>query len=156
MLLNPPERNVNPFLFPTGIRAMKELVLALTIHDQMLAWPSQHEFATLPGQDLQFHLKSAEVPKITETMSLGSPRSPNSGSSSLCHPACEDLPRQRFRFAAVWTAPSAHQGFIRGAIALHKLASSVQHRSPDCGPTAVPRPYAYEQEHEESGRPTKL
>ena len=49
------------------------------------------------------------------------------------------------------TSPSAHQGFIRGAIALHSLSSSGQHRSPDCGPTAVPRPYKFEQEHEERG-----
>ena len=34
MLLSPPERDVNPFLLQVRIRAMKELVLALTIHDQ--------------------------------------------------------------------------------------------------------------------------
>ena len=34
-------------------------------------------------------------------------------------------------------------------MALHKPASSGQHRSPVCGPTAGPRPYAYDQEHEE-------
>ena len=48
--------------------------------------------------------------------------------------------------------PSAHKGFIRRAIALHNRSSSGQHRSPDCGPTAVSRPYKYEQEHEERGR----
>ena len=47
--------------------------------------------------------------------------------------------------------PSAHHGFIRCAIALHKPASSGQHRFPVCcGPIAGPCPYAYEQEHEES------
>ena len=83
-------------------------------------------------------------------MSFASPRSPNSGSSSLCHPTCEDLPRQWFRFAAVGTSSPAHQGFIRGAIALQTPASSGQHRSPVCGPIAGPCQYAYEQVHEES------
>ena len=34
MLFDPTERNVNPFQIPTGARAMKELVLALAIHDK--------------------------------------------------------------------------------------------------------------------------
>ena len=34
MLLDPTERNVDPFLFQTRIRTMKKLVLALTIHDK--------------------------------------------------------------------------------------------------------------------------
>ena len=34
MLFDPTERNVNPFLIPTRARPMKELVLALTIHDK--------------------------------------------------------------------------------------------------------------------------
>ena len=34
MLFNPTERNVNPILFPARVRPMKELVLALTIHDK--------------------------------------------------------------------------------------------------------------------------
>ena len=33
MLFDPTERNVDPFLFPTRIRTMQELVLALAIHD---------------------------------------------------------------------------------------------------------------------------
>ena len=33
MLFDPTERNVNPFLIPTRSRAMKELILALAIHD---------------------------------------------------------------------------------------------------------------------------
>ena len=31
---DPPERNVYPFLFPTRLRTMKELVLTLAIHDK--------------------------------------------------------------------------------------------------------------------------
>ena len=34
MLFNPTERHVYPFLFPTRVRTMKELVLAMAIHDQ--------------------------------------------------------------------------------------------------------------------------
>ena len=63
-------------------------------------------------------------------MSSASPHSPNSGSSSRCQPTHDRHPRQRFRLAAVGTSPSAHQGFIRGAIALQIPASSGQHRFP--------------------------
>ena len=34
MLFDPTERNVYPFLFPTGIRTMKKLVLTSAIHDK--------------------------------------------------------------------------------------------------------------------------
>ena len=34
MLFDPTERNVDPFLFPTGIRTMKKLVLTSAIHDK--------------------------------------------------------------------------------------------------------------------------
>ena len=34
MLFDPTERNVNAILFPARVRPMKELVLALTIHDK--------------------------------------------------------------------------------------------------------------------------
>ena len=47
-------------------------------------------------------------------------------------------------------SPSAHHVFIRGAIALHNLASNGQHRSPVCDLKAEPCLYAYEQAHEES------
>ena len=109
----------------------------------------QHEPASL--QDLPFHLKSARIPRLTESMSFASPHSPNSGSSSPRHPTREFLFLYRFRFAAVGTSPSAHHGFIRGAIALHSLESSGQHRPQLCGPAAVPCPYECEQRHEESG-----
>ena len=47
-----------------------------------------------------------------------------------------------------FSTPGLHQGSDSPP---HSRASSGQHRSPDCGPTAVPRPYKYEQEHEEIG-----
>ena len=43
MLPDPTERNVNPFLFPTRIRTMKNLILALAIQDKnvTMAKPAQ-------------------------------------------------------------------------------------------------------------------
>ena len=84
MLFDPTDRNVDPFLFPTGIRTMKELVLVLAIHDRTSPWPSQHKWSSSSGQDRRLHLKTAEPPRLTETMSLASPDSPNRGSSSRC------------------------------------------------------------------------
>ena len=34
MLFDPKERKIDPFLFPTRIRTMQELVLASAIHDK--------------------------------------------------------------------------------------------------------------------------
>ena len=123
MLFDPPERNVNPLLHQARIRTMKELVLALTIHDQKITMvkPARISFSV--------RTKRARAPKLIETMSFGSPRSPNSGSLSLCQATRENRHQQRFRFAAVRKTPSAHQGFIRGATALPKPVSSGQHRS---------------------------
>ena len=47
--------------------------------------------------------------------------------------------------------PKIHPVSSRVATALHNPVSSDQHRSPVCGPIAGPCPYAYEQEHAESG-----
>ena len=129
MLFDPTERNVDPFLFPTRIRTMKKLVLTSAIHDKNVTMAET-------AQDRRLHLKTAEPPRLTETMSLASPDSPNRGSSS--------------RFAAVGTSPSAHQGFIRGVMALHTPSSNGQHRRPVCGPISGPCPYEYEQVHKES------
>ena len=41
MLFDPTERKIDPILFPTRIRTMKELVLALAIHDKHVAKPTQ-------------------------------------------------------------------------------------------------------------------
>ena len=58
MLFDPTERNVYPFLFPTMIRTMKKLVLALAIHDKnvTMTTPAQVGFIigtrlTLPFED---------------------------------------------------------------------------------------------------------
>ena len=93
MLFDPTESDVNPCLIRTRIRTMTELILALTIHDKdvTMAKPARVTVVAWTGLTLPF--EERQVPKLTETMSFASPRSPNSGSSSLCHPTCEDLPR---------------------------------------------------------------
>ena len=57
MPLNPTECNVNPLLFQTEIRTVKELVLTLAIHDKNVTMTKQHEPTSPSGQDLPFHLK---------------------------------------------------------------------------------------------------
>ena len=51
MLFDPTERNVNPFLLQARIRTMKELVLALAIHDEdvTMAKPTQVTFTIRTG-----------------------------------------------------------------------------------------------------------
>ena len=51
MLFDPTERNVDPLLFPASIRTMKELVLALAIHDKdvTMAKPTQVAFIIRTG-----------------------------------------------------------------------------------------------------------
>ena len=68
MLFDPTERNVGPFLFPAKIRTVKELVLALAIHDKnvTMAKPTQVAFVIWTG--LTPHLKTAELPRLTETV----------------------------------------------------------------------------------------
>ena len=90
MLFDPTERNVDPFLFPARIRTMQELILALAIHDKnvTMAKPAQVSFIIRTG-----HLKTAMLPKLTETKSLASPHSPNSGSPSQCQPTHQFRPR---------------------------------------------------------------
>ena len=51
MLFDPTKRNVDPFLFPARIRPMKELVLALTIHDKNVTMvkPARATFISQTG-----------------------------------------------------------------------------------------------------------
>ena len=150
MLFDPLERNVYSFLFPARVRPMKELVLALTIH----------------GKNVTM-VKPARAAFIKRT-GLTPPSEKCKGTKTHCDNefGIPTLSKQRFvvamptntRFPSPvkvqvrggWPSPSAHQGCIRGAIALHTPASSGQHRFPVCGPIAGPCPYAYEQVHEES------
>ena len=56
MLWDPTERNVYPFLFPTRIRTMMKLFLALAIHDKnvTMAKPAQVAFIIRTGLTLPF------------------------------------------------------------------------------------------------------
>ena len=56
MFRDPTERDVDPFLIRTGIRAMKKLVLALTIHDKdvTIAKPARVSIITRTGLTLPF------------------------------------------------------------------------------------------------------
>ena len=58
MLVHPTERNVNPFMFQTGICTVKKLVLALTIHDKDA---SKHDLASLSEQDLQVSANQSDL-----------------------------------------------------------------------------------------------
>ena len=97
----------------------------------MSPWPRQHKLASLSGQNLPFHLKGAQVPKLTETMSFASPHSPNSGSSSQCQPTHERIPPPvKVQVRGSWHLPLSTPRLL-------------------CGPIARPRPHADEQKHEE-------
>ena len=56
MLFDPTERDVNLFLIRTGIRAMTELILALTIHDKdvTMAKPARVTVIAWTGLTLPF------------------------------------------------------------------------------------------------------
>ena len=98
-------------------------------------WCNQHELSSPSRRDRGFRLKSADDPKLKDTRSFGSPRSPNRATSSLCHRTHDPEPPQRFRFALVGTIPSEHQGVIMG-------------QQPSTTLGATPRstvPYDYEQ-----------
>ena len=91
----PTERNVNPFLFQTGIRAVKKLVLALTIHDENITKvePTRAGFTVM-----------ARVPKLTDLMSFASPHSPNNGSCQECD--SNPVPRAVTSTTQQFVAPS--------------------------------------------------
>ena len=143
MLFGPTERDVNPFLFQATIRPMKELVLTSAIHDKNVTMAKATQVSFIARTGLTSPPEKCEVTKTHRYNELGISTLSKQRFVVAIH-------RKRFRFAAVGTSSSAHHGCITRAIALHKPASSGQHRSPVCGPIAGPGPYAYEQVHEES------
>ena len=89
----------------------------------MSLWPRQHEPASEERTGTKAHRHNElHLPTLSKQVLIIAVPS---------HP-------RRPSFAAVGTSPSAHHGFIRGAIALHTPASSGQHRFPVCGPIAGP------------------
>ena len=126
MLFNPTECNINPILFPARVRPMNELVLALTIHDKYVTIAKAAKVSFIVRTGLTPPSEKCGATKTHGNNELG----------------ITVLSKQRFvvamptntRFPSpVKVLPSAHQGFIRGAIALHKPASSGQHRFQVCG-----------------------
>ena len=63
MLFDQPERNVYPFLFPTGIRSMKELVLTLAIHDKNVTMAETARVAFISRTVLTPPSENCEVTK---------------------------------------------------------------------------------------------
>ena len=91
MMLNPTESNVYLFLFQTGIYTMKKLVLALTIHDENITMVKLARASRAIRTELALPFEKTWVTKLSRNNELG-PRSPNSGSESLCHSTCEFPP----------------------------------------------------------------
>ena len=149
-MFDPTGRNVDPFLFPATVGTMKELVLALTIHDQKITMikPAPASITVRVGLAIPFEERKGYQSSPRQCASL--PHTLQTADHHRCAilPAiC--LPRQLFRFAAVCTSPSA--------IALHSPEKAVSSTAPVCGPAPVPCPCEYEQRHEEGGRePTTL
>ena len=54
MLLNPTERDLNPFLIRTRVRAMKKLVLALAIHDKNITMAKRARVTLIARTRLAF------------------------------------------------------------------------------------------------------
>ena len=139
------ERNIDPLLFQTGIRTVKKLVLTSAIHDKNVTMAKVAQVSLI--------IRTGPTPPSEDCGATKTHRTDEFGITLLS--------KQRFIIAVPtnarvqspikvqvrggWNLTSAHQGFIRGATALHTPASSGQHRSPVCGPTAGPRPYTYEQ-----------
>ena len=150
MPLDPTERNVNPLLFQTGIRTVKKLILTLAIHNKNVTMtkPARANFTVRTGLALPFERRMR--PKTHRNNELRSPNPLSKQRLIIAVPANTRVPSPiKVQLHSRWHfSPSAHQGFIRGAIAL-TLNSSGQHRSPVCDPIAGPRPCEYEQEHEE-------
>ena len=156
MPLDPKERNVNPLLVQTGIRTVKRLVLTLAIHDKnvTLAKTAQVSFTVRTGRALA--IEDSLGAEAYRHIKLCLP-TPSKQWLIIAMPSFTRIPfPMKVHVRGSRQIPSAHQDFIRDAIALHTVAGSGQHRPPVCGPIAVPRPYAYEQVHEESQGPPTL
>ena len=63
MLLDPTERDVNPFLIRTGIRTMTELVLAVAIHDKDITMAKPARVTLIAWTGLTFPFEERLGPK---------------------------------------------------------------------------------------------
>ena len=125
MLSNPTERNIRPLMFQTGTCTVKKLVLALAIHDKNVTMAKPTRALTT--------VQAGPAPPFEKNRSTQTYRN-----NKLMH---SRPPKQRFIIAMPINPrissptkisdsqlsahpPSAHQGFIKGAIVLHKHESS--------------------------------
>ena len=111
MLFDPTVRDVNPILFPARVRPMTELILTVAIHDKNVTMAESDEVSFIIRT---VHLKSAEPPRLTETMSLASPHFPHRGSSSQCQPTHDFQSPIKVQVRDGWylllNTPRLHQG----------------------------------------------
>ena len=148
---DPTERDVNLLLFQTGIRTVKKIVLALTIHDQKITMtkPARARCTVRTGLALPFEGRTGT--NAHRTMSFASPHYRHATPNASSFP--EKVEVRGSRHISLST-PWPHQECDSPP---EVQQSKDQHRSPVCGPTAVPCPNEYEQRHEESGKlPTML
>ena len=150
MLFDPTERNVDPFLFPTRIHTMKELVLTLAIHDKNVTMAKAAQVSFIIRTGLTSPSEDCRAAKTYTNNELAITTPPPKQRFVIAVPTNTRVPSPikvevRGSWHLLLSTPWLHQG----AIAFHKLASSGQHRFAVCGPTAGPCPYAHEQVHDE-------
>ena len=71
MPLDPTERNVNPLLFQTGIRTVKELVLAMAIHDKNVTMAKAAQVSFIIRTGLTFPSEDCSATKTHWNNELG-------------------------------------------------------------------------------------
>ena len=152
MPLDPTERNVNPLLFQTGIRKVKELVLTLAIHDKNVTMTKTARANFTVQTGLGLPLEGNRRPKTHRNNELRSPNpSPlplpppkkNSGSSSLCHPTREFPSPIKVQVRSRWHFPLSTPRLQKECDSPpHTSLAVAKHRSPVCDPKGGPRPYA--------------
>ena len=91
MLFDPTERNIYPFLFPARIRAMKELIPTLAIHDKDVTMAETAQVGFIPQTGLALPSEDCRVAKTHR----------NDGSSLQCHPTRADKGSGSHQLAAL-------------------------------------------------------
>ena len=150
MLFDPTERNVNPFPFQARVRPMKELILTLAIHDKniTMAKPAKVSFIVQTG--LTPPSEQCRAAKTHGNNELGI-TTLSKQRFVIAMPTHTRIPSPvKVQVRSGWHISLSTPWLIRGTIVLHNLMSSGQHCFPVCGLKAGPRPYAYEQVHQES------
>ena len=138
MLFDPTERNVDPFLFLARFRTMKELILALAIHDKTVTMAKAAQVSFIVRTGLTSPSENCRAAKTHLNNELGITTFSKQRFVITVPTDTRIPPPVKVQVRGGWHSPSAHQGFIRGAMALHTPASSGQQSFPVCGPIAGP------------------